>query len=237
LDDSLIRKYLLGELPENEREAVGRQAIADPEFHERVRDVENDLIDACARGELSPSQSRKVESYLEASGQTERLRFARALARRQPSRSLQWQGKAAIAAGVCIALWAVWVAKENRSPRPPASPLTSIAPAPGNTIMRFSLRAGAVRDATAIQAIQIPPGVQTVQFDVEQEEFPRYREIEADLKTTSGQRVWTLTQPPATLRLLIPTDALGAGSYELALTGIDTGGKRELIDYYYFQVR
>jgi anti-sigma factor RsiW len=237
LEDSLIRKYLLDELPETEREAVGRQVISDPEFHDRVRDVENDLIDACARGELSPSQARKVESYLEASGQTGRLRFAQALARHQPARKLPWRGVAAIAAGVSVTFWAAWVANENRTLRQEMRSMSAMAPAPGNTISRFSLRVGAVRDATAIQAIQIPPGVQTVQLDVEQEELPRYREIEAELKTASGQRVWMLTQPPAALRLLVPREALAAGSYELALTGIDAAGKRELINYYYFQVR
>lgn len=237
MDDSFLRKYLLGELPPAERDAVGREVILDPEFHSRIRDVENDLIDACARGDLSAVEAQKVRAYLDATQQGDRLRFAEALRQRQPRAKKTWWVAAGIAAGICVAIPAAWVVLGQGGADSPTSAPPAVVSTSVSRIVRFSLAAGTVRDAATIRTIRIPIEAETVEFDIEREELSRYREIEVDLKLTSGRQVDSRREPAATLRIAVARKLLLAGSYELALTGIDADGKRELLNYYYFRVQ
>ncbi|MBL8233512.1 MAG: hypothetical protein JNL98_33760 [Bryobacterales bacterium] len=241
MDDAAIRKYLLGELPEAERDAIGQQAIADPEFHARIRDVENDLVDACALGDLDQQEDRKVREYLQATGQVDRLRFAQALARHKSPRRM-WIRFTAIAAGASFAVWMGWLANQSRDLRDPrdlrnqvGSPIPK-AVTPQARVASFSLSAGAVRDPGAVRRIRIPEGVETVELNVDRAEFGRYRDIEAELKTASGMRVLRVALPSAAFQLLVERRLLSKSMHELALTGIEASGKRELINYYYFLV-
>jgi hypothetical protein len=65
-DDQLIR-YLLGCLPEEEVERLDEQSIVDDELAERLRLVEDDLVDAYASGTLSGERRERFESYYLAS--------------------------------------------------------------------------------------------------------------------------------------------------------------------------
>lgn len=62
LGDELIR-YLLGDLPEDEVERLDEQSIVDDDFAARLRVAEDDLLDAYARGTLSPEQRSRFESH------------------------------------------------------------------------------------------------------------------------------------------------------------------------------
>ena len=79
-DEHLIR-YLLGELSEDETERLDQRSIADDAFAERLRQLENDLVDRYARGEAVSGVSRarfeeirKASSYLRP-----KMQFAEAL--------------------------------------------------------------------------------------------------------------------------------------------------------------
>jgi hypothetical protein len=79
-DRELLRNYLLAGLPEEEIERLDELSIADDEFAWRLRDVENDLIDAYVRGELTGEIRAKFQSsYLSSAERREKVAFAEAL--------------------------------------------------------------------------------------------------------------------------------------------------------------
>jgi hypothetical protein len=79
-DDSGLRRYLLGLLPEGEAEALEEAYLARPEVWERLRGIEDDLLDDYAGGRLGPADSAAFESrYLASSPLRDRVTAARAL--------------------------------------------------------------------------------------------------------------------------------------------------------------
>jgi hypothetical protein len=78
-NDQIIAEYLLGSLSEEETERLDEMSFTDDEFAERLRAVENDLVDAYARGELSGSKLERFQSfYLASPTRREKVRFAEA---------------------------------------------------------------------------------------------------------------------------------------------------------------
>jgi hypothetical protein len=141
LDDAGLRRYLLGLLPEAEAEALEEAYLARPELWERLRGVEDDLLDDYAAGRLDGADKQAFESrYLRSPVLRERVVAARALhlAARSGSRPGQrgvpartrWALPVALAAGLVLALLAEW-SGEPRAPQPrsaAASPAPSIQP-------------------------------------------------------------------------------------------------------------
>jgi len=83
-DDEQLVRYLIGSLDEQDTERIDELSVSDDEFAGRLRVVENDLIDAHARGELSTEMRTRFEAhYLSRSGKLEKIRFAEAWSRRQ----------------------------------------------------------------------------------------------------------------------------------------------------------
>jgi hypothetical protein len=79
-DDQLLIRYLLGLLPEEETERLDDLSIVGDDFACRLRDVENDLVDAYASGELSGETLARFQStYLSSAARREKVRFAEAL--------------------------------------------------------------------------------------------------------------------------------------------------------------
>jgi anti-sigma factor RsiW len=77
--ESLVR-YVLGELPEAHRDRIAREAEADDSLRATLTEVENDLIDSYARGDLSATEREQVEKHLLASPEgREHLEVARLL--------------------------------------------------------------------------------------------------------------------------------------------------------------
>jgi anti-sigma factor RsiW len=112
--------YLLGALPERERDEFEHEYFSNPSAFERVARTESELLDAYARGRLPPDDRERVERvYLSDPRRRERLRFAKALAAAAdadasaagvghgPAR--QWTGwrlAAAVAAALVVAVTA-----------------------------------------------------------------------------------------------------------------------------------
>ncbi len=75
--DGVIVQYLLGSLSEEETERLDELGIVDDEFAGRLQLVENDLVDAYVRGELSGETLERFTSfYLSSSRRREKVRFA-----------------------------------------------------------------------------------------------------------------------------------------------------------------
>jgi anti-sigma factor RsiW len=81
LDEQRIKDYLLGASPEAETERLDEMSLTDDEFVERLRGVENDLVDAYTKGELSRDELARFDShYLASPRRREKVRFAQAFA-------------------------------------------------------------------------------------------------------------------------------------------------------------
>jgi hypothetical protein len=80
--DKQLTDYLLGELPEWQREELEERFYHDADLFERMLALQDELIDDHLRGELSARQSKRFERYFLATPrQRERVESARALLR------------------------------------------------------------------------------------------------------------------------------------------------------------
>jgi hypothetical protein len=159
-DDGLIRRYLLGLVPDADAEGLEEEYFARADVFERVRGVEDDLLDDHAADRLTATEKTAFETRYVASGPSrQRMVAARALQlaaasdmRARPlavRRIPRLTGLLAIAAGMLIALVAarLWRASapqgiaaapptsvasrgETPSPQPTASGLPSLSPNP-----------------------------------------------------------------------------------------------------------
>jgi hypothetical protein len=133
--DAALKRYLLGLLPEDEAEALEDAYLADPEVWERLRGVEEDLLDDYAAGRMAPTERSVIESrYLASSPLRERLVAARALhqaieagarpaTRVVASPAARWGLPLALAAGLILAAVLLW-------PGRPAPSVVSSIPSP-----------------------------------------------------------------------------------------------------------
>jgi len=116
----LAVRYLLGDLPEAEREALEDRYFLEADAFEELKAVEDDLIDAYCRGTLAAPQRPLFEArYLQSESGRQRVEFARALARASvasrerrrgapaaaPRRGLAWAAAIAAVALGGAALW------------------------------------------------------------------------------------------------------------------------------------
>lgn len=80
-EDQPLTQYILGGLPERERERLEAEYFEDDDAFERLLIAEEELTDEYVRGELSAEERARFEkSYLSSPRGCERVQFARALA-------------------------------------------------------------------------------------------------------------------------------------------------------------
>ena len=79
-DDQLVVQYLLGTIPEEQASRLDELSIANDKFAERLSAVENDLVDAYVRGELTGESLDRFQShYLASPYRREKVKFAESL--------------------------------------------------------------------------------------------------------------------------------------------------------------
>jgi hypothetical protein len=138
VQEQLVYRYLLGDLPEAEQLALEQAFFADGETFERVWEIENDLVDRYVRGRLSASEKALFEqNYLASPVHRERAAFARNIveatdsaaaphqARTRTEPSTSWWASllaslvgnswrlAAVAAMLLLAVASVWLFSER----------------------------------------------------------------------------------------------------------------------------
>lgn len=140
-----MRRYLLGELSEQERAALEEKYFRDPQVFNEVLRVESELVDAYARGQLSVETRERFEQfYLKHPARRDRVEFATALTTRiderdapvvraeQSASRLSWKERLLGLFGaqgprlrfamalvlVAIALAGVWIFINNRRRQP-----------------------------------------------------------------------------------------------------------------------
>src|SRR5215213_8421894 len=85
-----IRRYLLGELSDSEREHVEERLISDGDYKEEVLTVEEELLEDYLAGVLSPPERELFhKNYLSAPLQKQKLRIAQALGKYAAQTSVQ----------------------------------------------------------------------------------------------------------------------------------------------------
>ncbi len=79
-DDQLLTRYLLGELSNEEAERIDERSVADEEFSWCLTAVENDLVDAYVRAELSGKVLERFKTfYLASPKRRQKVNFAEAM--------------------------------------------------------------------------------------------------------------------------------------------------------------
>jgi len=79
-NETLIARYLLGELPEEQQAEIEDRAFSDKNYLASITAVENDLMDEYASGELSAADRQRFESrFLASAERRKRVEFAKAL--------------------------------------------------------------------------------------------------------------------------------------------------------------
>ena len=198
---SEIRRYLLGQLGEREKEAVEARLFGDGQYLELVEAEEEELIDAYVAGRLGSGERRAWEAYRKARPEVARREeFARALRGRfgRAKRPLLWWRWAAAVAVLVIGVFLGW-------------------PEPG---MDVKLEAGTLRGAETAQVVRIGSGVKKLRVDFGNGGAVRGRIRMVD----TGQDVWTGELAKGVG--VVP--ALAAGDY--VGTVMDEAGE-ELADY------
>ena len=263
LDGSLIRRYLLGELPESEANSLEERYFADGEALEQVWAGENDLVDDYVAGRLTPEDRGRFERhYLASPRHRQRVAAARdlhAAARTKPRPRAVPGPRWSLAAAVLLALIAGWLWRSRSSepprtaagprPAPTSAPLPS--PSPGPRVLRptatlaFALSPTLVRGASPQPPLRIAPGTDEVLLQLEKDggeaSGERGQLMTATVRTVEGTSSWTgparAPEDPARANLLatvrLPAARLPPGDYILTLSTTEGGEDAELHKYYF----
>ena len=81
-NDSMIKRYLLGELTQEGQQKIEERLLRDSDYFEHLQLCEDELVDEYVRGGLPPDEQRRFDNhFLSTPERHEKLRFARALRR------------------------------------------------------------------------------------------------------------------------------------------------------------
>src|SRR5262249_6382797 len=81
-EETVVVRYLLGDLPEEAQVQVEDRAFSDPEYLRLIEAVEADLIDSYVIGQIQGSERRQFDGrFLASPERRKKVEFARALAR------------------------------------------------------------------------------------------------------------------------------------------------------------
>jgi hypothetical protein len=253
-DRELILRYLLGQMSEPERLEVQDRLFSDDEFCDSIAEVETDLIDAYARGELTPAEREQMEqSILASPAARKRVEFAAALAGVAPAGALrsdkpvasqlQWIAAAAV---VVLAIAAGILSLQNRDLRNKIAAFQNqrqvddtlrkeqvTAP----SVFTVLLEPGVVRGSERVREIAIPPTSQFVQLQLDL--HGDVRDAYQGRLSAGGRNIWELSHVLAErktqgviLPFWIPANLLSSGPFELAVMT----GNGEPLEFYYFRV-
>jgi hypothetical protein len=228
VEDRLLRAYLLRQLPENEADRLEARLLDDQEVFEALESAEDDLFDDFARGRLEAGERVSfVERY---GAQSDRIRFAKALARRSAGANVvgfrwrQWMPLVA-AVALAVAMGGVMLRPE-RIP----SPLPTAAPPPPSAVLRL----GTSRSAGSMSEIALPPSAPSLQLRVRLDPADRFDRYTMELRDARGAIAWRVDDLRAApdageLDLVgsVPARSLPGGDYELGVRGVNDGGSPE----------
>jgi hypothetical protein len=216
-DERRLTEYLLGRLRDEDASAVEEQYFADPEFHDRLRAVERDLIDQYVRGEL-PDPDDFERRYLSSEPRRAKVAFAKALidsgrapgvratavqALLRPRPALRWRrvwqaAAAGILAGFLVAIFSWRGPGSGSTPADP--PTASVQPPPAvpspptpppvtpRPVIALVLLPNATRGADPVPTVAIGAGDDVrLELELESGGFATYR---VTVRTAGGAEIW-----------------------------------------------
>ena len=236
-DTQTHRSFLLGKLPESERQELERRFIADPEVFDEIEAVEAELVDEWARGELAFEDRSRIEQLRTLSPRLEeKMRVASAWARRPDPlpearfvrRHRRWLLAASLT-GLALLSWAtssIFVADDE--------PTTEIA--------EVILWGDTLRSASEAVEVTLDDSDQTLTVKIDLGSGAPFPEYAISVRSPEGSTIWA-PSPLEPERLSwglalvdeIPSTLLPAGLYQVEIQGL-RGTDRELIAYYSLQV-
>ena len=264
-DEHLIR-YLLGELPDAEAERLDERSITDDAFAQRLRLLEDDLVDRYARGEAVGVQW--ASPYFR-----QKVQFAEALhawtvkgqAGRTDAASSEWRRWALAAAAVLLVAGAGYLVQANLRLRTDVAQLTArqTAAEQQNAQLQRQLESTPVQGNTPSAPITAtfvlrPPrrgpeneavvGVRkdatqvAFRLEVESDAYPRFWAALKDV--ASGTIAWRSPDVDAEVAganriatIVVPAEILRPQRYVIELTGVAKSGAPELVGAYPIRVR
>ena len=202
-DESRIRAFLLGSLPEQEAAGIEQRLAGDADFRELVKAIEEELFDDHARGRLPAADAAQFSAkYLNTREGRERLQFARAFA----GQTITWRKWAmrwyvpAAAAGLLLCFISF------QAGRMFLHPTTAI-----------DLRPGSVRQSPSNNVLELHRGISVVEFRLYPDQTVGDR---ASLLTLNEQEVMsgqTLALHDGGRRFLVAAEILPSGTYIIRL--------------------
>jgi hypothetical protein len=240
-DDATLRRYVLGQLPPDEGEALEAAYFADGDLVAALDDAADALareyldgtLDAATRSAFTATLERPAVAARLAVVQGLRRRAAAApagtaavvLARRRPI----WQTGLAAAAGIVLAV-GVWrlvtldrPTTDRREAQPQPGAETTVTPPPAaRTFVALTLSATATRSAGAMPAVEVPPGIDDVVLSVTAPVAPG--DLAAEVRAVDTDRTWrgavTAAGPnmaAGPTAVVVPAGELPTGDYILSL--------------------
>jgi hypothetical protein len=226
--------YLLGALPEAEREAVEEGLFDEDPFHEELRAAIDDLIHDYLTGALSDEDRRRFETHFLASPlRRQSFEFVRALqgaadrasGARPETTTLRRNrafigGLAAAAVTALVLLGLLWWRPEPGTVQTTSAP----TPSPSTEPPARSTEPPIVHlspDAPRRADIDVPASASSVRFEVAVARG--YRSFSAVLQNSQGREIWRsdglTTKGGRPLTFSVPAALLSATEYVLALEG------------------
>jgi hypothetical protein len=229
-----MRAYLLGQLPQSEREEIEMSAFQNEVFDSEVQEAEMDLLDDWARGRLSTADARIVVQRFPVEKRRAALLLAQKAQHRTQNRANVAPWWLAAAAAMILSLPAVYFWRQSRSlkvelesARLPRA--ETAAPAP--EVATLALRNPSTRGAAAGPAFSIAPSAQFIRLTAGAvPEFPLYEiRIESSEKGLVFSQVAPLSSSEPTIE--VPSQILGDGNYDVMVFG-RKGDSSELLASY-----
>lgn len=243
VNETELRAYLLGRLPEADAARLEERFLDDDELFETLRGVEDDLVDEFAQGRMSNTDARAFAGRTE--GQENRVRFAHALSKRAakavPPRSRPLWIPFAIAATLVLALgFPSFLTRPVQAPvREPAG--TSAA-APDDVALTVLI--ATTRSASPGGEVELPGNAARLRLSVTLDPEDRFDRYRLELRSPAGNVVYRgddllAAAEKGTLRLAadIPASLLVEGAHELEVAGLRPGGAPEPLGFAAIRIR
>jgi hypothetical protein len=251
-DPLVVRRYLLGDLPDSDAEQFEEQYfVSDDRFGEMLA-AEDDLIDAFLHRDLSASDRRRFEERFLATPRG-RQKVALAAAINNVSRVTRrptWTVPLAIAAAVTVIVISAGLLRQivvmrhqiEQLHHEEQRPRAAAAPRRGD-VFSVVLSGGVERGSNTGTTIVLPHNAETAELwlVLPRDDYPTYT---AALESIDGHILWSergLTSRPLSGRkaivVSIPASSLEQGTFIIAVSGDKPGGAGESLEDFSFSVR
>jgi hypothetical protein len=244
-DHNRIRLYLLGKLPDSEKEQIEQELLANDDLFEEILIVEEELADEYVAGKLSREEQADFEKHFLATPERQQnLRFAQALnryVRAEANRELNatpvppvywaprsWIGRVAAVVAVIAVAAALWLLiPRSQTPR-------SFAP------LTLTISSSSRDQGAQSTRVSLPPGADALKISLRlpnpSPPAVRYRAELLD-NNVGSRTLETTEQDGDSVVLVIPSAELRRGRYAINLIAVQAGGAEQPINgSYYFTV-